>query len=375
MQAAAFIIHREDTAAKPIVHCFFADKVALLYSLTVMLIRQQTVFHQLAVVLVLLIVAVSFGIVQTCVHVPGRGEVMVKEQLVVLLHVVVCLVFVVVGCAVVVGIHISAGVVTATVLLHFFFAGIVPGMVGAFFAAESYQLDRSVVIVISALQVVRVQSYRCAVNVSVRTDVGQAGIKRPMVVDEPCTHFHRLLVCVERAVRTVQLGIRLQGEVSRLHVDAGSERSCTIGGGSCAALYLHVFDGRCEVGQVHPEYVVALGIVDGNTVGGDVDACSVRTAHSQCRITDAGSGVTGGDGGRCHAQQVRQVLAEVLLFELVFVDVGKRHRGSPCGTCGDNLYFLQVYDPQAVLFLCLCTDIQRCHKQTRCHCILLHLQF
>ena len=126
----------------------------------------------------LLIVAVSFGIVQTCIHVPGRGEVMVKEQLVVLLHVVVCLVFVVVGCAVVVGVHISAGVVTATVLLHFFFAGIVPGMVGAFFAAESYQLDRSVVIVISALQVVRVQSYRCAVNVSVRTDVGQAGIER-----------------------------------------------------------------------------------------------------------------------------------------------------------------------------------------------------
>ena len=30
---------------------------------------------------------------------------------------------------------------------------------------------------------------------------------------------------------------------------------------------------------------------------------------------------------------------------------------------------------QTVFFLCLCADIQRCHKQACCHCILFHLQF
>ncbi len=36
---------------------------------------------------------------------------------------------------------------------------------------------------------------------------------------------------------------------------------------------------------------MAFGIIDRNTVGGDVDACSVRTAYSQCGIPDTRSGM------------------------------------------------------------------------------------
>ena len=122
---------------------------------------------------------------------------MVEKQLIVLLYIVVRLVFIEVVCTVVVGVHISAGVVASAVLFQFFFAGIVPGMVGALFSSESYQFDGSVVIIISTLQVVRVQPYRCTVDVTVRTDIGQAGIERPMLVDEPRTCFDSLLVCVE----------------------------------------------------------------------------------------------------------------------------------------------------------------------------------
>ena len=280
VKAVTLIINGEDTAAEAVVHCFFADKVALVYGFTVVFVRKQAVFHQLASVFVLLIVAVSFGVVQTCVYIPGGSEVVVEKQLIILLYVIVSLVFVEVVYAVVVGVHIPAGVVAAAVFFHFFFAGVIPGMVSAFFTAERYQLDRGVVVVIPALQVVRVQPDRCAVDVSVRTDIGQAGVERPMPVDKSRTRFYRFFVRIERAVRTVQLGIRFQREVSGLHVDAGSESSCTVGGSSCATLYLHVFDGRCEVGQVHPEYIMAFGIVDGNAVGGDVDAGSVCAANS-----------------------------------------------------------------------------------------------
>ena len=37
-------------------------------------------------------------------------------------------------------------------------------------------------------------------------------------------------------------------------------------------------------GRFTQKYIVAFGIIDRNTVGGDVDACSVRTAYSQCGI-------------------------------------------------------------------------------------------
>ena len=82
---------------------------------------------------------------------------MVEKQLIILLYVIVSLVFVEVVYAVVVGVHIPAGVVAAAVFFHFFFAGVIPGMVSAFFTAERYQFDGGVVVVIPALQVVRVQ--------------------------------------------------------------------------------------------------------------------------------------------------------------------------------------------------------------------------
>ena len=138
MKAVALIIYGEDAAAEPVVHRFFTDKVAFAYGFTVMFVWQQAIFHQFASAFVFLIVAISFGVVQTYVYIPGGSEVVVEKQLVVLLYVVVRLVFIEMVGAVVVGVHISARVITAAVFLHFFFTGIIPGMVGTLFAAKCY---------------------------------------------------------------------------------------------------------------------------------------------------------------------------------------------------------------------------------------------
>lgn len=93
---------------------------------------------------------------------------------------------------------------------------------------QGYQLDRSVVIVVPSLQVIGVQSHRRPVYISVCTDVGEPRVERPMIVDESRSHFHRLLVRMEGAVGTVEFCIGFHGEITRLHVDAGTESSCTV---------------------------------------------------------------------------------------------------------------------------------------------------
>ena len=139
-------------------------------------------------------------------------------------------------------------------------------------------------------------------------------------------------------------------------------------------MHLYVLDGGGEIRQVDPEYRVALRIVDGNTVSGDVDACAICSADSQRGVTHPGTGIAGSNGGGCHTQQIRQVLSEILFFQLFFAYIGECHRCAVCGTCGDDFHFLQVYHPQAVLFLCLRTDTQCCRQEADRHCMSLHLQ-
>ena len=107
-------------------------------------------------------------------------------------------------------------------------AGIVPCVVSALFAGKGYQFDGGIVIVVSSLQIIGVQSHRRPVYIPVRTDVGEPRVERPMIVDESRSRFHRLLVCMEGTVGTVEFCIGFHGEITRLHVDAGTESSCTV---------------------------------------------------------------------------------------------------------------------------------------------------
>ena len=56
------------------------------------------------------------------------------------------------------GVHESAGIVTPSVTFHLLLAGIVPCVVSALFAGKGYQFDGGIVIVVSSLQIIGVQS-------------------------------------------------------------------------------------------------------------------------------------------------------------------------------------------------------------------------
>ena len=120
---------------------------------------------------------------------------------------------------------------------------------------------------------------------------------------------------------------------------------------------------------------MAFRIVHGYTVSGYIDACSICSAHPNTGVTDTCTCITRCQYRRCERQQIGNVLPEVLLLKLFFTYIGKRHRSGSRGTGGDNFYFLQVYHPQAVLFMRLRTDTQRRRQQAGRHCMFSHCNF
>ena len=63
-----------------------------------------------------------------------------------------------------------------------------------------------------------------------------------MPVNQTGPQLQSLFVGVERTIRAIECDIRLVDKLSCLHVDAGSESTCTIGGCTCSPLHLHVLD-------------------------------------------------------------------------------------------------------------------------------------
>ena len=252
--------------------------------------------------------------------------------------------------AVGVGIHFPARIISSSEFLHFLLRCISPGMISLFFSGKCNQFDGSVLCEISSLQIVRVEVYWSPVDISVRTDVGKTGVKSPVVVQQSSSYFHRFLVRIERTVRAVELGIRFHCRTFRLHIDAGSECTCPIGGRSCTALHLHILYGRRKVRHIYPKQIMAFGVIHRYPVHGDVDACTIGSAYTEGCVTDTGSRIRCGQGRRSHAQQVRNILSEVYFFKFCFSYIGECHRCFCCGTCRYYLHFLQVNYFQTVGF-------------------------
>ena len=85
---------------------------------------------------------------------------------------------------------------------------------------------------------------------------------------------------VEGTAEGTHLAERILLQRGGAQVDAGPERTRTIGAGAHAALQLHVLHAAGQVGHVHPEHGLALGVVDGHAVHGDVDARGIGAAHA-----------------------------------------------------------------------------------------------
>ena len=138
---------------------------------------------------------------------------------------------------------------------------------------------------------------------------------------------------IERTIRTIERHRWFSDKFSRLHVDTGSESTRTVGRCTGTTLNLHVFYTRSKIRKIHPKYRMAFGIVNRNTIGGNIDSCTVRASYSDRGITDTCPSITGADSTGCHTQQIGKVLPQVLLLKFLLADVGKSHRSGTCSTC------------------------------------------
>ena len=183
IQMLILIRKREDTPSETIVHGLLAHQITPSHFLTVEHKRIQAIFHQRTSVLVFLIITVALGVMQAKIQVPCRRKLMIEKQLIILLHIAVYLVIVEVHLPFIIRIHVATRIESSTIFFHFLFRSIIPCMIRPFLSRESYQLDRSMVTVVSPLQIVGIKPYRCSINISVRSNIGQTDIERPMVID------------------------------------------------------------------------------------------------------------------------------------------------------------------------------------------------
>ena len=148
-------VERGDESVEVVVHLLLVDEVAFGAVVTWFVDVEEV---KLFVGLVLLVIAIALGQMQTHVEREHRADVLVPQQLVVLLMVVVRLVLVIVTIAVCI-IVFATGIVGAMVEALLILAGVVPGMIGFFLTVEGDELHHCVVAIVSGLEEVRTQSH------------------------------------------------------------------------------------------------------------------------------------------------------------------------------------------------------------------------
>ena len=165
---------------------------------------------------------------------------LVPDKLVVLLVIVVSLV-VIVACIAVCILVFSAWIIASSILLHLLFCGVIPGMVGLFYAVEGQKLHERVVSGIGTLQEIGVQLARSTLYITVAGDIGEASVKAPMVSQKARTEAQTLFMRGVTACRSIEIQVRIERRSICLHVHSGTKCSASIGRCAHTSLYLKVF--------------------------------------------------------------------------------------------------------------------------------------
>ena len=270
----AVVIDRGDSAIEVVVHLLLSHQVTEGQPV----VGRQAILGQVFSVLVLLVVTLSLGVVAGEGEIPVAVQYLVPDEVVMLLMVSVYLVVIEAHVSLLVPVY-AAGVVTSSIEALLILAGVVPGVISFLLAIEGDEFHHGVLSEISRLQEVGVLLGRSPVQVSLAADVGEPSLHGPVATKQSRAEGQRLLVAVVRARAGVkpQEGRGLQ--VVRLHVDGGSEGTRAVGAGARSSLYLHALHVAGEVAHVHPVHLSALRVVQGNAVGGDVDAAGVYATH------------------------------------------------------------------------------------------------
>ena len=220
-KAFAGVLQREHAAAETAIHTFLAHQAGLLAGSFGSHHGLKGIFLERACILVLLIVAITVGIVQRHIQFPQGAEGLVQNQLVVGLAIDIFLILVEARHLAVV-LDFAVRVICA-VVLEVVAADAVPSVVGIFLAAKGDEAQRRPVVEIAQLSKVAHQFAAGTVTVTIAADMGQASLDGPVVAQQAGTHTQGLLVGIERAVTAREIGISITREALGTQVHAAAK--------------------------------------------------------------------------------------------------------------------------------------------------------
>ena len=326
VDAAVAPAEREDSAAEAVVEALVGDEVGFRHGLAAVEGEgPQSVLHEGAAHLVLLIVAVALGVVQGHVEMPFGAEGLTPVELEVVLAVVVGLVGVVGRAAFGVGV-LAAGVVAAPVFLHLLARGIVPRHVGLLLASEGQEPQRGRAVDVGHLAEIAPELRERAVDVAVGAGVADAGVCAPVSAEESGADTEGLLVRVIHAVASGELGVGVEGRGVGEEIYGAAEGPGAVGARAGSALNLDGADTGGDVGHVDPVDAVALGVVYGHAVGCDVYAGGIGAAEADGGVAHPGAGVACCEERGGHTEEIGHIAAVVGALENILAHVGERHR-------------------------------------------------
>ena len=184
-----------------------------------------------------------------------------------------------------------------------------------------------------------------------------------MATDASATEFDRSAECAERTSAQIDTAIRSQSQIIRTHIDTCPKSSGTIGGSTHTSLHLKVFDGRGEVGHIHPKDGLRFGVVEGYSIGSYVDAIGIGATHAKAGISDTRTGIAGGYHGGSQHQQIGDVTTIIGLGKFGLANVGVSDRGFRRGASSYDLYGLELHIAKTIYLAvgdeCLCRQAER----------------
>jgi hypothetical protein len=300
--------------------------------------RRQSIRRKTVVRAEFFEVAESAGVVQRGVQMPVVAQAAGVVQLIVVLAVAVDLVFVgehVVGAriggeqagalgvgeSVLIGVEVHASDVTAEAG----FGDAVPGLIGALLTRKNIDFEQVSGPVPAGGYVPGAEVGRGAVDESVALDAGEAAFEGPGVGQESGADAQCGALGVETSGcdRKVTKGIGLQR--GGFEVEGGAERGGSVGRRAHPALNLQTPHGGGKIGHIHPEHAMRLGVVEGDSVDGDVDARVVNPADADAGVTHPGAGVGRAHHGGRALHQPGDVAAGVLAIDFVGAERGEGH--------------------------------------------------
>ena len=270
-------------------------------------------------------------VVERHVQFPIRSHQLIPVQLIMLLMVVVVLVIIETCFSLCVIIE-STRIVATTIERLLIFRCVVPSHVGFLRTVEGDELHAGVVVEIARLQEIGVEARCGTVDVSITSNVRQSSLQTEMMVNQSCAEAQRFLVGTIRTYRGAEVHVWFCIDVLRQHVHRGTECTCTIGRGTDTTLNLHRLQAAGEVTHVGEIDERTLAVVEWHTVGGDVDARWIHTSDAQTCVADAGTCVGCCCHTGCERNEERNVLAMVLLVDVLTTDVRESHRCFARGT-------------------------------------------